>query len=117
MELFHATDETGMLGIREYGFAVSDVGDSAGHTWFCSDRADCDTAGTNREWLVIVEMPEPTAAPYRSLLEDGTPYLSCYRIPWAVVNAYRPFRRERLQGGSDARGYTDDPPDIASSGS
>ena len=69
--------------------------DSAEASWLGSDRRDLETAGTARERVVIVEMPDEIAQRYEHFV-DVIRYLSNYLIPWEVVNAYRPFRYERL---------------------
>lgn len=95
MELFHATDETGLQGIRAGGFRISHVGDSA--AWFADTREGAATGRAGRSWLVIVDLPEDEAEKYRYRFEDGEAYLGNLCIPFEVVNAVAPFRFERAQ--------------------
>jgi hypothetical protein len=93
--LFHATDKQGAQGIQARGFAVSNVKDSAGKSWFSDTREECLTLAFGKEWLVLVDVPDETAEPYPFILPDGTPYLGNFLIPWTVVNQYRStFRLE-----------------------
>jgi hypothetical protein len=97
VELYHATDEAGVLGIMKHGFVVSHLQDSQGSAWLCSTTESTITGSVGHEWIVIVDMPSEVAEKYRYRFDDGTPYLDNYLVPWEVVNAYRPFRYERLK--------------------
>lgn len=52
---------------------------------------------------MVVEMPDEIAERYRYRFDDGSPYLDNYMIPFAVVNAYMPFRAESMDSGADMR--------------
>jgi hypothetical protein len=97
VELFHGTDNAGARGIEHIGFAVSHVGDSPGQSWLCSHRESVVTGSATLEYLVIVELPDLIAHQYQSEA-GGEPYLDNYVVPWAVLNAHRPFRFEQSTG-------------------
>ncbi len=92
MQLFHATDLTGVQGIRADGFRISHVGDSAGCAWFADSPEGASTGSAAREWLVIVDLADAQAHEYLYRFEDGEPYLGNFCIPFEVVNAASPFR-------------------------
>jgi hypothetical protein len=96
VRLYHATDDKGVAGIRAQGFALSYVRDSGGAAWFAGTREGADTGSANRTWLVVVEVPDEVADAHRYRFEDGSPYLDNFRIPFEIVNIYKPFKFERL---------------------
>jgi hypothetical protein len=98
--LYHATDAAGVEGIPESGFAHSSLSDSPNANWLSSSREEAETIAACTGWLVIVEIPSEFAEQHRYRFSDGTPYLDNYRVPWAVLNEYRPFRFARADAAA-----------------
>jgi hypothetical protein len=98
MRLYHATSAANCEGIKREGFARSYLGDSAGCSWFWSERPGPEgwAGSATPECLVIVEMPREEAEPYHHRFPDGELLPRGYLIPQDVVNACRPFRYEAL---------------------
>lgn len=88
MRLYHRTTREAADAIRSGGFAESWVKDSAGGSWLAADPADCSTVGDS---VVVVELSDDVAEPHRYFLAPGEPYLSCFLVPFDVLNAHRPF--------------------------
>jgi hypothetical protein len=98
MMLYHSTTRERAEKILQQGFAISNVGDSPGRSWFASTE---DGATRGRPWadcLVIVELPAEVAEQHRSYLADGDSYLDNYCVPWSVVNDHRPFELRPITG-------------------
>lgn len=96
MLLFHATDEAGRRGIEAEGFAVSHQKDSPGAAYLSDARDDPQLASRDGCW-VIVDLPDEVAQEYLYTFDDGTVYEGVYRVPWNVLNAYRPFTYEHAE--------------------
>lgn len=93
MRLFHATSRGNALSIVAIGFNRSDSLESPGANWLASTVQGALATAAAREWLVLVDVPDDVAEEHRYRLEepDGPPHPTSYRLPWNVVNLYRPF--------------------------
>ena len=89
MKLYHATHESGAVGIEEFGFTRSSLGGSAGDAWFCSSIEGTAALARGRGWIVTVEMPRMMAERHRVDYDN-------FKIPFHVVNSYQPFVIEPL---------------------
>ena len=97
MILFHVTDKAGAQGIRTRGFGVSHLPDSVDCSWFNTDPELCRRTASHLGWLVVVEVPDHLAEPYRATFENGTLDIGDFCIPWGVVNRFRDsFRFEQV---------------------
>jgi hypothetical protein len=96
MNLYHATDDAGIDGIRQHGFGQSHLVDSPDASWLSSSRERAVSTTSRTGWIVIVDVPEAIAEQHRYRFKDGEPYLDNYLVPSAVLNEYRPFQFERV---------------------
>ena len=89
--------------IERLGFAdTPDSGqdaDTRGDTWFSFEREMQNTAVKDRDWWVIVEVPDDVVAAHRYTY-DGEPGPYQTRLPHEVVNRYRPFTFEQISPGA-----------------
>jgi hypothetical protein len=96
VRLYHSTDDDGRTGIEANGFAVSHNYDSAGMVWFSDSKDPQRQALASRVgWWVVVDVPTEVAAKYQSCLTPDEVHTGCFKMPWDVANAYRPFSYER----------------------
>jgi hypothetical protein len=100
LKLYHFTDDAGAAGIRECGFARSNLLDTPEASWLATTRESAEMTASHDGWIIEVTIPDEVAAQYRSRFADGETYLDNYRVPWVVLNTHQPFGFERVTRSS-----------------
>lgn len=99
MRLYHSTPDRNKAGIELEGFKDTPESgqdpESKGHTWFSLCRDTENTANKDRDWWVIVDVPDEVFEEHR-YRTDGRPDRFMTRLPHGVANLCRPFTYERI---------------------
>lgn len=99
MLLYHSTPDRNRVSIELEGFKDTPESgqdeESRGHTWFSLARDMHNTAVKDRDWWVVLDVPDEVFEENRYyMLGEPNPFMT--RLPHEVANRYMPFTFERI---------------------